>query len=98
MIIQYINFVVFCSVSDQYSFDTDQDLAFQAEYRSGSGSRVLMTKNWSEFNNVVKKNVNVFSQEQQFTHPYASIKDIQATEEAFNQQKRTSSSSKHEIS
>ncbi len=34
------------SVSDPYSFYTDPDPAFWAEYQSGSGSRVLMTKNW----------------------------------------------------
>ncbi len=35
-----------CSVSDPYSFDTDPDPAFEAEYRFGSGSRVLITKKW----------------------------------------------------
>jgi hypothetical protein len=34
----------------------------------------------------------------QFTYPRASIKDFQATEEAFSPQKRASSTSKHEIS
>jgi hypothetical protein len=33
-----------------------------------------------------------------FTYPSASIKDFQATEEAFCPQKRTFSTSKHEIS
>jgi hypothetical protein len=33
-----------------------------------------------------------------FTHPEASIKAVQATKEAFSPQKRTSSSSKSEIS
>jgi hypothetical protein len=51
--------VVFCSVSDPYSFYTDPDRAFQAEYRSGSGSRVLMTKNWSKF--IAEKNKKIFS-------------------------------------
>jgi hypothetical protein len=32
------------------------------------------------------------------TYPLASIKDVQATGEAFSPQKRTSSTSKHEIS
>ncbi len=34
-------------IAVSYSFDTnlDPDPAFRAEYRSGSGSRVLMTKN-----------------------------------------------------
>jgi hypothetical protein len=35
------------SVSNPYSFYTDPDPAFQAEYRSGS--RVLMTKNLKKF-------------------------------------------------
>jgi hypothetical protein len=34
----------------------------------------------------------------QFTYPYASIKDVQASGEAFRPQKRTSSTSNHEIS
>jgi hypothetical protein len=33
-----------------------------------------------------------------FTYPWASIKDGQATGEAFNPEKRTSSTSKHENS
>ena len=39
----------FSNVSDLYSFNTDPDTTFQAEYRSGSGSRVLRTKNWIKF-------------------------------------------------
>ncbi len=34
----------------------------------------------------------------QFTYPSAFIKDVQATEEAFSTQKRTSRTSKHEFS
>jgi hypothetical protein len=34
----------------------------------------------------------------QFTYPWAPIKEVQATEEDFSPQKRTSSTSKHEIS
>ncbi len=37
-------------------------------------------------------------QKLQFTYPWDSIKDVQVTEEAFSSQKRTSSTSKHEIS
>jgi hypothetical protein len=33
-----------------------------------------------------------------FTYPYASIKDVPVTKEVFSSQKRTSSTSKHEIS
>jgi hypothetical protein len=38
-----------------------------------------------------------FDQKLQFTHPWASIKDVQAIREAFSPQKRTSSTSKDEI-
>jgi hypothetical protein len=34
----------------------------------------------------------------QFTYPLASKKEVQATEEVISPQKRTSSTSKHEIS
>jgi hypothetical protein len=39
-----------------------------------------------------------FYQKLQFSYPYASIKDVQATEEAFSAQKRTSITSKLKIS
>jgi hypothetical protein len=39
-----------------------------------------------------------FDQKLQFTYPSASIKDAQATREAFSHQKRTSSTSKYENS
>ncbi len=39
-----------------------------------------------------------FDRKLQFTYPQASIKDVQATGEAFSPQKRPSSTSKHEIS
>jgi hypothetical protein len=57
--------------------------------RIQSGSRVFMIKNWKKFT------AEIFFQ---FTYPYASIKDVQATGEAFSPQKRTSSTSKHKIS
>jgi hypothetical protein len=38
-----------------------------------------------------------FYQKLQFTYPQASKKDVQATEEAFGPQKRTSSTSKHKF-
>jgi hypothetical protein len=37
-------------------------------------------------------------QKLQLTYPLASIKDVQVTKEDFSYQKRTSSTSKHEIS
>ncbi len=55
--------------------------------KCGSGSSVLMTENWTFLQ---------LDQKLQFTMPLASIKDAQATREAFSPQKRTSSSSKHE--
>jgi hypothetical protein len=39
----------------------------------------------------VGKKLSVFDQKLQFTYPKASIKDAQATGEAFSPQKRTSS-------
>jgi hypothetical protein len=39
-----------------------------------------------------------FDQKLKFTYPYASIKDVKVTKEKFSSQKRTSSTSKHEIS
>jgi hypothetical protein len=53
----------------------------------------LITKNWNKFT----AGENFLGQNQQFTYPKASIKDFQATEEAVSPQKRTSSTSKHEI-
>jgi hypothetical protein len=47
-----------CSVSDPYSFDTDPDPAFEAEYRFGSGSRVLITKKWEK--NLQLKKIKFF--------------------------------------
>jgi hypothetical protein len=46
-----------------------------------------------------EKKINFFfDQKLKFTYPKASIKDAQATVEAFSPQKRTSSTSKHENS
>jgi len=56
-----------------------------------------MTKNWEKFT-AEQKIKYFFDQKLQFTYPKASIKKVQATEEAFSHQKRTSSNSKHEIS
>jgi len=50
---------------------------------------------WKKKNLQLNKN---FDQKLQFTYPYASIKDVQVTKEAFSYQKRISSTSKHEIS
>jgi hypothetical protein len=53
------------------------------------------TKIWKNLQ--LKKKLN-FQIKLQLTHPLDSIKDIQATEEAFSPQKRTSSTSRHKIS
>jgi hypothetical protein len=45
-----------------------------------------------------KFSFNFFDQKLPFTYLYASLKDAQATGEAFSPQKRTSSTSKHENS
>ncbi len=57
-----------------------------AEYRSGF--RVLMTKTWKKLQ--LKKKIIFFSdQKLQYTYPWASIKDVKATGEAFSPQRRT---------
>jgi hypothetical protein len=58
---------------------------------------VLMTKNKIQFTD--EKQIKFFFRRQklQFTYPLASIKDVQVTKEAFSSQKRTSSTSEHEI-
>ncbi len=65
-------------------------------YGSGSGSATLFW--WPKMeNNLQRTKIWYFSdQKLQFTYP--SIKDVQATGEAFNSQNRISSTSKHEIS
>jgi hypothetical protein len=55
-----------------------------------------MIKNWGK--NYSCKTVFFLGRKLQFTNPYASIKDAQATGEAFGPQKRTSRTSKHENS
>jgi hypothetical protein len=55
-----------------------------------------MTKNWKKF--TAEKKLNFFVQKLQFTYSLASIKDVLVTKEVFSSQKRTSSTSKHEIS
>jgi hypothetical protein len=65
------------------------------------GSRVLMTKSLKKFTAEKKNYIFFFDQKLKFTL-YLSLglhlKDVQVTEEAFSPQKRTSSTSKHEIS
>jgi hypothetical protein len=54
-----------------------------------------MTKNWKKF---TAKKIVFFDQQMQFTHPLASINDVQASGEVFIPQKKTSSTSKLEFS
>jgi hypothetical protein len=63
----------------------------------GCGTRILMTKNYLK-KITVEKNLHCFDETLQFIYPLASVKDVHATAEAFTAQKRTSSTSKHEIS
>jgi hypothetical protein len=57
---------------------------------SGSGFRVLMTKNWKK--DTVEKNICIY-----LIKNCNFIKDVQATGEAFGRQKRTSNTLKDEI-
>ncbi len=54
---------------------------------------------WPKFKkNYSWKKTNFFlDQKLQFTYPYASIKNVQVTEEAFSSQKRPSNTSEHEL-
>jgi hypothetical protein len=54
-----------------------------------------MAKNWKKI--TAEKKLNFFYQKLQLTYPYASIKYVQVTEEAFSSQKRPSNTSKHEL-
>jgi hypothetical protein len=56
-----------------------------------------MTKNRGKKITAGKNLIFSFDQKLQFTYPLATIKDVQATGEAFSPQKRTSSTSKHKI-
>jgi hypothetical protein len=55
-----------------------------------------MTKNVKKF--TAEKNIKNLAQKLQFTYPYASTNDVQGTKEACSSQKRTSRTSKYEIS
>ncbi len=60
---------------------------------SGLGSRGLMTNNWEKRYRYSWQSFNLFlDQKLQFTYPYVSIKDIQATGEAFGPKKTPSNS------
>ncbi len=56
-----------------------------------------MTKIWQKIYSWKNKLI-ILDEKLQFPYPSVSIKDIQAPREAFGPQKRTSSTSKHEIS
>ncbi len=55
-----------------------------------------MTKNWRK-KIQLKVFISFFDQKLRFPYPLASLKNVQATEEAFSPQKRTSSTLKNEI-
>jgi hypothetical protein len=74
--------------------DSGSGSSCSSESGSRSWSRVLMIKNWKK-NNSWK--ISFFDQKLQFTYPYGSVKDIQATGEAFSPQKRTFSTSKEKF-
>jgi hypothetical protein len=48
-----------------------------------------MTKSFKKLTAAKKNFKKCLDQKLQFTYPYASIKDVQATEKAFSSQKRT---------
>jgi hypothetical protein len=93
-------------VADPHWFnaDPDTDLGSGVQIRirnpdpeSGSGSRVW----WSKIGKKIyswKLNFYFLDQKLQFTYPQDSIKDAQATGEAFSPQKRISRTSKHDNS
>ncbi len=86
-------------VSDPHSFDPDPDPAFRLETNpdpdpipvQGFNDQKLKKKKQ------LKKILNLFLINLQFTYPKASIKYVQVTEEAFSSQKRPSNTSKHEL-
>ncbi len=49
-------------------------------------------------NSQLRKKFDIFWSKIGITHPWGSIKDVQATGESFTPQKKTSSTSKHKIS
>ncbi len=81
--------------SDSWNPYTDPDQTFQVNPDPGTDPGFwwskIEEKNWDEF--------FFFYQKLQFTYPLAlaSIKNVQATGEAFSPQKRTSSTSEDEI-
>jgi hypothetical protein len=55
-----------------------------------------MTKNVTKI--IAEKKFKFFGdQKLQFTYPYASINNVQVTEEAFSSQKRPSNTTKHDL-
>jgi hypothetical protein len=72
-------------------------LAPPIRIRIQSGCRVYDQKFKKTF--LAKMKIFLFLDKKlHFTYPYVSLNDVQVTKEAFSFQKRTSSTSKHEIS
>ncbi len=86
MPLHYIKIVV-AVLWIRIGFNADPDPAFfvnadpdPAFFQCGSGSRVLITKNWKKF--TAEKLIIFVDQKLQFTYPKASKKDVQATEKS----------------
>jgi hypothetical protein len=84
-------------VADPDWFNADPDPAFFliADLDPVLDPGFFMNENWTKLK--LTKIYIFFDKKLQYTYSYASIKDAQATEEAFRPQKRTSNNSKHEI-
>ncbi len=74
--------LILSSVSGPDSLSPDPAFYAEYRYRSGTGSRVLMNKNCKNLQ-LKQKNLVFFGQKLQFIYPWSSIKDVQATGEAF---------------
>jgi hypothetical protein len=77
-------------VADPDSFNPDPDSAFQLNPDPDAGFWWPKIEKWQQ-----KK--FLFFDQLQFTYPYASIKDVQSTGEAFSPQKRTSNTSEWNV-
>ncbi len=76
----FTTFIILACVVDLDSLNPDPDPAFQVNPDPDFGSRVLMTKN---LKNTAEK-IFFFDQKWLFSYPQASIKNVQATGEAFS--------------
>ncbi len=77
------------SISSESGSRYGSGSSISSESGSGYGSRVLMTTNWKK---TVKFLIYIFF-DKNCNYLWASIKDVQATGDAFSPQKRTSNTS-----